>query len=336
MSDAPGGTRLAPVLVALLLFQCGTPRRPEIVRIGYNTQSLSHAAVLIAIAQGYFTRHGVTAKPTPLRDGNEVLLALLSNQIDIGLAGFSDLVPAIMRGSALKVVTVASSSPTYVFVRPDGPKTLEDLHGKILAGAQGGWNDVIVRAALRGAHVDATTVRFVEVPRPFRVAALLRRRVDAVVVSAQDVPRFERAGAVPLAAWIRDGYVKRMIPRAPVIVNPHFVAEHEAVVRRFLEAYCDAHRLIRSRPETAADVFVKQVSRETTGAVTMDRDAIVHLWQSGMITNSVWLDPAGGMDLVHEGQLTGIVPSGTIRSSDLYDFRFRDYLIGMQKEIYGR
>ena len=323
------------LIAAAIIFLKGEPRPANQLRIGYSPQSLIHSAIIVALEKGYFLDHGLEVETLPLSSGSDIRLALISGHIDVGSAGMADMIPIIARGVPVKVITSMSVSPTYVFIRPDsGLRTFEDLYGKNVLVSPGGSNDLAFRAAMNKEGIDVDKMKFIDVDQVNRVATLMGLKLaDAAVFSGEDLGNFVKAGGVVLPEWKEKGYLDFLYPRASILTSVQFLADHEDLFEKFLDAYGDAQRLIQNDPQEAAVVTAKHILEHTEKAVDYSPEFIVGEWQNG-IRMTVWQDPATGMKMAEESRRLGILDRD-LAVEDIYDLRFAEKLSKLQEDIYG-
>jgi len=306
------------------------------VRIGYNTESLTNASIIIAYEQGYFQEYGLSPQMIPLKSGREVMQALAAGQVDIGIGGFPNFMQAMVKGAPLRFIAASASSPSYVFVRPnENLNKLTDLYGKIISVSTSGVNDLVFRTVMDEEKIDTEKMEFADIERSYLIAALINKKaVDATVVSEQDTNMLLNAGAVLLPEWVEKGYDQETVPRNSIVANSGFLNQQETAAENFLNALIDAHRLIKEAPEEAAELLSEHIKAGSGGAVVRLPADIVKQWKNGEITNMIWQDPNITMELVRKAEEIGIIER-ELSLEEVFDLRFADKLKTAQTEIYG-
>jgi ABC-type nitrate/sulfonate/bicarbonate transport system substrate-binding protein len=312
------------------------PPQADKIRVGYNTESLTNASVIVAYEKKYFEKNGLSAEMVPLKGGKEVRQALAAGQVDIGLGGFTNFMTAMAAGAPMKFIAASASSPSYVFVRPgENVKNFQDLYGKTICSGAAGINDIIFRIAMEKEGIDVEKMKFVDIEREFQVPALMEKKaMDAVVVSDQDTEMLLKAGAVVLPEWESKGYVEFAEPRNSVAVNTDYLAKNEKTVENFLDACADAHRLIGSNPDEAARLLADHIRKGSGGAVDHSPEVIAEKWKNKDTVNMIWQDPSDTMELAKKAKDMGLIDK-ELTLSDVYDLRFENKLKAIQSEIYG-
>lgn len=331
----------AAVLIALLLiaFFAAKPKKEEPsvdkIRIGYNTESLTNASVIVAYEKKYFEKNGLLTEMVPLKGGKEVRQALAAGQVDIGLGGFTNFMTAMAAGAPMKFIAASASSPSYVFVRPgENVNKIQDLYGKTICSGAAGINDIIFRIVMEKEGINVEKMKFVDIERELQVPALMEKKaMDAVVVSDQDTEMLLKAGAVVLPEWESKGYAEFDEPRNSIVVNTDYLAMNEKAVEKFLDACADAHRLIASNPDEAARLLADHIRKGSDGAVNHLPEVIAEKWKNKKTVNMIWQDPSVTMELAKKAADMKLIDK-YLSLSDVYDLRFENKLKKIQSEMY--
>lgn len=307
------------------------------IRIGYNTESITSASVIVAYEKKYFQKYNLSPEMVPLKSGKEVVQAMAAGQVDVGLGGLTNFMPAMAKDAPMRFIAASAASPSYIFVRPnENINRFTDLYGKTVSVTSKGINELIFRTAINRENIDTGKMKFIEIERAYNVSALLNKKaVDAAVVSEQDTEMFLKAGAIVLPEWESKGYSQEAEPRNFIAVRSDFLNKQEAVVEKFLEACIDAHRLISANPKEAAELLVKHIKEGSAGAVNHSPEKIVEQWSNKEIVNMIWQDPGITMDLAKKAREVGVMDKD-LTIEQAFDLRFEKKLEAAQEEIYGR
>lgn len=326
------------VLLPVAFYIAGPKKEKQAskIRIGYNTESLTNASVIIAYEKKYFEKYGLSTEMVSLKGGKEVRQALAAGQVDIGLGGFTNFMTAMAAGAPMKFIAASASSPSYVFVRPgENVNNFQDLYGKTICSGAAGISDIIFRIVMEKEGINIENMNFVDIEREFQVAALMEKKaMDAVVVSDQDTEMLLKAGAIVLPEWEDKGYAKFAEPRNSIVVNTDYLANNEKIVENFLDACADAHRLIANNPDEAAQLLADHIKKGSSGAVDHSPEVIVEKWKNKDTVNMIWQDTAVTMELAKKAKDMGLIDK-ELTLSDVYDLRFENKLKTIQSEIYG-
>lgn len=314
-----------------------TEKSGDVIRIGYNAESPTNASVIIAYEKKYFEKYGLKPEMTALKSGKEVVQAMVADQVDVGLGGLTNFMPAMVKGAPLKFIAASASSPSYVFIRPNEDiNKISDLYGRNVSLSLKGINELMFKSALEKEGLDAGKINYLEIERAYNVAALMEKKAaDAAVVSDNDTEAFKKAGAVLLPEWQSKGYDKKALPRNSIAAREEFLNQHDNVVEKFLLACADAHLLIKKSPEEAAEIVAKHIKEKSDGAVTHDPDKLAEQWKGKIIENMIWQDPEITMALAEKAEEIGIVEKG-LTLEQTFDLRFAEKLEAIQNDIYGQ
>jgi ABC-type nitrate/sulfonate/bicarbonate transport system substrate-binding protein len=177
---------IAAVAAAGALSQGACTRRSDpLQRVNIVSTSGTTQLVLTALLQqqGYFEQLGIAPNFINVADGNKVVAALISGDMDIcPTSGFTQVLAAIEKGAPLKIVAGgALKNFTAIFSGNPAVRTLRDLEGRSVGvGALGSQLHQIMIALFRKYGVDAAKVRFANVGASVDVfKAVAARVVDA-------------------------------------------------------------------------------------------------------------------------------------------------------------
>lgn len=208
--------------------------------------------------RGYYEEFGLNPEVLTVTAGTNIVGALVSDNADICIfAGFSQLISAIEKGAALKILGGASiTGQQALFSKNPAVQHVKDLEGHTVGvGAVGAQLHQVVTALLKKKGVDLNKVQFVNVGSSGDVfRAVVAGRVDAGNGQADVLSSLERLGVHP----IKDGEYAVELPEYTWQASFTTVAairdRREALVRT-LAAYCKAFRYVQS-PESKDD-FIK-------------------------------------------------------------------------------
>jgi ABC-type nitrate/sulfonate/bicarbonate transport system substrate-binding protein len=193
---------------------------------------------------GYFRRFGIDAHTVSVADGNKVVAALISGDMDLcPTSGFTQVLAAIERGAPLKILAGGAIKNFYAVVSGNpAVMSLKDLEGHSVGiGSLGSQLHQTMIALFRKYGVDASRVTFANVGASVDVF----RAVKARVVDA---------GAVEY--WLQPGSGLHILEHGrtfeslPEFVNQAAFASDRAIARkrdllvRALAAYASAYRYI--------------------------------------------------------------------------------------------
>jgi NitT/TauT family transport system substrate-binding protein len=162
------------------------PEKPNL-RVGVLS-IVDTAAVQLAKSAGYFSTEGLNVELVPIQGGAVAVPQLASGELDLSWVGWSSAILAQSQGlSSFRLLpegynTVPGSF--QIMTMPGSPVTRpQDLEGRTIAtNTAKSITDLMTRSALQSAGVDASTVKFLEVPFPNMIEALQDGEVDGAIM----------------------------------------------------------------------------------------------------------------------------------------------------------
>jgi NitT/TauT family transport system substrate-binding protein len=230
------------------------------VHIGYFA-NLTHATPLIGIQDGQFAKAlGGTKIATQIFNaGPSEIEALNSGAIDIAWIGPSPAINGYVKshGSALKIISGATSGGAELVVNPTTVKTVADLKGKKIATPQAGnTQDVALLNFLAGKgykedpKTGAGDVSVIRTDNSLTPAAYSSGQIDGAWVPEPTASKLVSEGAKVLidekTLWPNNQFVT-----TNVIVSQTFLKAHPDVVKAVLKASVDTNAWITANPAQA-------------------------------------------------------------------------------------
>jgi NitT/TauT family transport system substrate-binding protein len=214
-----------------------------------------------AYEAGFFKRNGLNVELTQARGGAAEAAAIAGNAADIGDGNLISYATAITKGIpfvAIAAGVVYDSRDPYavIAVAPNAPyKTAKDLEGKIIGEPSlGGMGEAAIAAWADLNGADWKTYKYVEIPAPETVAALLQGTVAAVVF--QDPQLAVEGDKVRVLARNYDVIAKRFLTTA-WFTTKDYAAKNPDVVRRFQLSINQAAAWSDRNPELARQALQK-------------------------------------------------------------------------------
>ncbi|MEU2790382.1 ABC transporter substrate-binding protein [Streptomyces sp. NPDC007100] len=216
------------------------------------------APVHLAASHGFFARHGIKAKITPVQGGAYSASGIVSGQFDFAFSNITTLLTAREQGLPLKAVAngVASTGQAgpgkdySAVLVPKGSaiKSAKDLPGRNIAVNQlKNIGDTTIRAAVRRAGGDPEKLKFTEIPLPDMPAALAAGRVDAIWTvepfQTQAIDQGAHDVCWPFAEAVDDLTVSLYF------TSEKLLRDKPDLVKRFTAAINDALAHARAHPE---------------------------------------------------------------------------------------
>lgn len=229
-------------------------QQPIKLRFGKLGPNLGMARAEIAESQGFFKKHGLDVEVTQFRASPELLTAVVSGSIDIGISGLTSVITAQQRSLPLKAFYVETVAPFYYLLSSPSITSMQDAVAK---GASAGVSSIgsldytMTRYLFKRAGLDPDKIKYVQAGTPGqRTAALEADRVQLAISVVPEKYAVLRRGKVREIAKMSD-YSKDFALEVFWGTNDYIASNGEAI-RRFLAAMDDAAMWIRTSPDAPA------------------------------------------------------------------------------------
>jgi NitT/TauT family transport system substrate-binding protein len=261
---------VAPVAVALLLVAagCGSSGDEPPAAGGATSQVKVGVIPIVDVApiylgkqKGFFSSRGMELTMETGQGGAAIVPGVVSGQFQFGFSNVTSLLVAQSRGLPLKVVSngVASTGKDKadyggVVTRDDAIKTAADLAGKRVAvNTLKNIGDSTIRASVRKAGGDPSSIKFVELAFPDMPAALEAGRVDAVWV----VEPFLSATLAQGGRLVASNYVDAApdLTVAVYFTSEQLMRSDPDLVKRFTDAMTESLAYADAHPDEARQVL---------------------------------------------------------------------------------
>lgn len=276
---------LAAALALCLLAGCGSDPPassdgdPDKVNVGVIA-ILDVAPIYLGKEKGFFASRDIDLTLTPAQGGAAIVPAVVSGQYQFGFSNVVSLLLAQSQRLPLKVVSNGNNSTGEdgkdfgsVLVRADSPiRTAADLAGRNIAvNTLRNIVDTTVRASVREAGADPSTVKFTELPFPDMPAALQGGKVDAAFM----VEPFQSAARAQGARSVASSYVDAApnLTVALYFTSTGLIERDPDLVRRFSEAMRESLAYADAHPDEARRVIgtYTKITPEVIAQVTLPK-----------------------------------------------------------------
>lgn len=226
-------------LMLLLWVGAAMAQRPATVRVG-TIPIIDTLPFFVARDKGYFEAEGIKVEPVPMAAGAVIIPALVGGSLEVGFGSTVSTILAVEQGFDFLITAddVYNSRTSSIGVRKDsGINTVRDLQGKNVAAnvIKGpGW--LYLREVVAKHGGDPETLKWLEIPFPQMVPALLGKKIDA----GEMVEPFETlAKETPELKILVYHYaeVDLTIPLANYFASKKWIEAHSDVVERFARAH---------------------------------------------------------------------------------------------------
>ena len=248
----------AVALSLLVCFAAGA-RAQQRVAASYPGIAGYNIPFWVALDNGEFKKAGLEVDSVLISGGSKSMQALLSGGLDFAHASGGVSVQAALGGAEVTIIGTVSNSMSAGVIAAKEIKSYQDLKGKKVGIASfGGNNDIGFRYAFKknGINPDKD-VTFLQLGgERNRLTALERGAISATIMSPPGLFVAEAQG------YTRLGDLNAMgirYPELSIVARKRDMKERRDVVRRFLRAYVEAVRVMKSNRETTLRIIEKYI-----------------------------------------------------------------------------
>jgi NitT/TauT family transport system substrate-binding protein len=237
------------------------------------------APIYLGKQKGFFSSRNIELALESGQGGAAIVPGVVSRQLQFGFSNVTSLLIAQSRGLPLKVVSngVASTGKeradfSGVVVKDASIRTAADLAGKRVAvNTLKNIGDSTIRASVRKAGGDPSSLKFVELPFPDMPAALQAGRVDAVWV----VEPFLSISLGQGGRLVASNYVDAApdLTVAVYFTSSQLIESDPDLVGRFTEAMTESLAYAGAHPDEARQVLTTytQIDEAVIKELTLPR-----------------------------------------------------------------
>ena len=242
------------------------PAAAEKIRVAY-VHVFDDAPVVIARDKGFFAAEGLEAQVTMFTSGPLLVKGLVTDQVDVGVLGFTNAITWAAQGADLKIIGKVQEGYHALVARNDrGIKSLKDLKGKSLASqAAGSTADIVLKGVvLKSAGLTDKDVQIMYTAPSTALASLRAGRVDSAFLF-EPYDSIAKASA-PVTEIYEVGKVWPF-PCMVVIVPGKLIKEQPAAVRKALSALKRSMEFMKEKPAEASRILAPAFMAEEGLAV---------------------------------------------------------------------
>jgi NitT/TauT family transport system substrate-binding protein len=290
--------------------RAATADEAPVIRVGAALDDQGRP-IVYAQQAGIFKKYGLDVQVSRMANGPAVAAAVAGGSLEFGKASTFAIIQAYAKGLPFTIVAdiayYDSQSPdTGLAVGVRSPITApKDFVGKTIGvSALSDLNATSIRAWLAQNGVDPAQVKFIEVPPPAAVAAIVAGRIDGAFLLEPIYSAALAEGNVRIVARPYDAIARRWSDTA-VFANTDWVKAHRDVVVRFTRALADSSAYIAGHETETAGVMAQFIG--------LDPATVVQLRHPG---RSLSTQPAALQPVIDFAAKYNFIPK-TFRAQDL-------------------
>jgi NitT/TauT family transport system substrate-binding protein len=252
---------LVLLLPALLCFISSNVRAADKVVVDYGGVSGFQSATWVAKDLKIFDKYGLDVDVILITGGARSVATLLSGSTQFGTGSATAPLLATARGSDIKIIAASYNKFPYAFIAKPDIRSPKDLRGKKISILNyGGSNDLALQLALRewGIKQQEVTV-IIGGDAPTRLAALMTGSIDATILSPPQLTKAVQAGYRVLADM---GDMSANFTQSSLYLKGSSLRDNRDRAKRFVKAYAEAVRVIKTDRERTSKVFATRMRIE--------------------------------------------------------------------------
>jgi len=205
-----------------------------------------------------FDKYGLDVELVMITGGARSMAALLGGSTQFATGSATAPLLARARGSDVTILAASYNKFPYAFVAKPEIQSPKALVGKTIAILNfGGSNDLALQLALKEWGLKRQEINvIIGGDAPTRLAALTAGRIDATVLSPPHLTQAVKAGYRVLADM---GEMRSNFSQSTVYVRRGYLTENRDLAKRFLKAYVEAIRVIKSDREKILRIFANRM-----------------------------------------------------------------------------
>ena len=247
------------LMLSALLSYVGVDRViAEPLRVGIPGLSAEFAPVWAANDRGLLKKYGFESEIIAMQGGTQLAQAVIGASIPIAVMGGAYLTAAVRGADLVMIATHMDKFPYSLIVKPN-IKKVEDLKGTKLAISRfGSSSDAGLRVALQklGLNPDKDVTILQVGGQTERFAALKGGTVDGTVVIPPLSGAAQRLGYNALINMTELGIP---YPQEGVVVSRQMIGSRRETIIRFLKAYIEGVKELKTDKEFAIAVMAKHL-----------------------------------------------------------------------------
>ena len=205
-----------------------------------------------------FDKYGLNVDLVMITGGARSVAALLGGSTQFATGSGTAPLQAYARGSDVTILAASYNKfPYAVVVKPD-IRTPKDLRGKKIGILNfGGSNDIALQLALKEWGIKQQEVNvIIGADAPTRLLSLTVGSIDATILSPPHLTMAVKAGYRILGDM---GDMHARFSQSTLYVRRGYLKDNRDVVKRFLKAYAEAIKVVKTDRERTIKIFAQRM-----------------------------------------------------------------------------
>jgi NitT/TauT family transport system substrate-binding protein len=290
---------VASVAIALLTSCGGTQPRPGStgsalekphLTIGLAAPGATYLPLYVGVDEGTYAKEGVQVDLLEFRGGSDLIKAVVSGSVDVGVVALAEITAGIDAGQPLKAFYAGFNIPDFDWYAVPSVRSLADAKGKRIGITQyGSSSDFITRYALAMNGIDPSRdVKIIQAgPPATRLAAMHAGQLDVSIFSTPE--KFLAADRgyklIYSQKQLADDYPFHMI-----FATESFLANNPNTVKALLRGHALAVRLAKQDKQKAEQSLIKHLQIDPKYVDRTYADVIDYIYEDGRLPSQKSLD----------------------------------------------
>src|SRR3989449_10474157 len=268
----------------------GTALEKTHLTIGVAGPAATYLPLYVAVDEGTFGKQGLRADLVEFRGGSDLIRAVVSASVDVGVVSLAEITSGIDAGQPLKAFYGGFNIPDFDWYGTSSIKTLADAKGKRIGITQyGSSTDFITRYALRMNGLDPSAdVQIIQAgPPSTRLAAMQAGQLDISIFSTPEKFLAAERGynLIYSQKQLSDDY-----PQHLFFATESFLASHPNTVKALLLGHTHAVRLAKQDKQRAEQSLIKHLQIDPKYVERTYTDVIDYIYEDGRLPDPRSLD----------------------------------------------
>ena len=251
--------------------------------IGLAVPTATYLPLYVGVDEGTFARQGLQVDLVEFRGGSELIKAVVSRSIDVGVVSLAEITAGIDAGQPLKAFYAGFNIPDFDWYGPASIKSLAAAKGKRIGITQyGSSTDFITRYALTVNGLDPSKdVQIIQAgPPATRLAAMRAGQLDISIFATPEKFLAEEGGykLIYSQKQLSDDYPQHMI-----FATESFLAGSPNTVKALLRGHALGVRLAKQDKQLAERSLTKHLQIDPKYLDRTYSDVIGHLYEDGRL-----------------------------------------------------
>jgi ABC-type nitrate/sulfonate/bicarbonate transport system substrate-binding protein len=245
-------------ILAIFILMPAPGRAAEKLVADFGGVSGFQSATWVAKDLKLFDKYGLNVDLVMITGGARSVAALLGGSTQFATGSGTAPLQAYARGSDVTILAASYNKFPYAFVVKPEIRSPKDLRGKKIGILNfGGSNDIALQLALKEWGIKQQEVNvIIGADAPTRLLALTVGTVDATILSPPHLTMAVKAGYRILGDM---GEMRASFSQSTLYVRRSYLKENRDIVKRFVKAYSEAIRVIKTDRQRIVKIFAQRM-----------------------------------------------------------------------------